>query len=118
MASANNVFAFEEIEADSGRDTTFICEEINKELEEYLLEKHIDADSTDSIFDVSENFTNHLYEDFDELIGEDSNKEHFIKALMHIFALLLNTKANTADKMKRIIKIAVEKTLKKWQGQK
>ena len=34
-----------------------------------------------------------------------------------IFALLLNTKVDTADKIKRILKIAIEIMLKTWQGQ-
>ena len=38
MASTNDLFGFEQIEADSGVDVTFIFEDINKELE-YLLEK-------------------------------------------------------------------------------
>ena len=50
MASTTNLFGFKQIEADNSVDTTFILEEINKELEEYLLEKSIDADSTDGIF--------------------------------------------------------------------
>ena len=37
---------------------------------------------------------------------------------MHILALLLNTKVDTADKIKRILKTAVEATLKTWRGQK
>ena len=32
-----------------------------------------------------------------------------------IFALLLNTRVDTADKIKRIIKIAIQTTLKIWQ---
>ena len=39
MASTNDLFAFEEIEAGSSIASTFIFEEINKELGEYLLEK-------------------------------------------------------------------------------
>ena len=39
----------------------------------------------------------------------------FIKALSKIFALLLNTNVNSVKKIKRIIKIAIETTLKVWQ---
>lgn len=89
---------------------TFIFEKINKEPKKYLLEKGIDADSTDGIFDFLETLTNHVQKDFDELLGEDTDKKQFIKALTHTFALLLNTKVETADKMKKILKIAVETT--------
>ena len=71
-----------------------------------------------SVFDFLEILSNQVQENFDELIGEDTNKKSFIKALMHIFALLLNTKVDTRNKIKRIIKIAIETTLKVWQTQK
>ena len=108
MVSTNNLFGFEQIEAYSGADATFILEEIHKELEEYLPEKSINADSTGGL----------PQEDFDELIGEDTDKKRFVKALTRIFAILLKTKVDTADKIKRILKIAVETTLKIWQGPK
>ena len=114
MASTQNLFSFEEIEADSVVDTTPIFGDINKELEEYLLEKSIDTYSTDGVFDFLEALSNRVQEDFDELIGEDTDKKRFIKALTRIFALLLNTKVDTADKIKRILKIVVETTLKIW----
>ena len=53
-----------------------------------------------------------LQEDFDEIIGEDNNKKHFIKSGMGIFALLLNTKVDTVNKIKRILKIAIKTMLK------
>ena len=46
MESTENLFGFEQIEVDSGVDTTSIFEEINKELEEYLLDKSANTDST------------------------------------------------------------------------
>ena len=85
--------------------------EINKELEEYMLEKSIETHSTDGVFDFLETLINQVQDNFDKLI-EDTNKKRFIKALMRIFALLLDTKVDTANKIKRIIKIAIEMTLK------
>ena len=92
MASSTNLFDFEQIEADSGVNPTLIFEEINKKLEEHLLEKSIDTDSTDGVFDFLETLSNQVRENFDELIGEDTDKKRFIRALARIFALLLNTK--------------------------
>ena len=115
MASGNDLFSLEQTEVEkSSVDTTHIFEEIHKEIKEYLTEE-IDTDSTDGVFDFLENLTNRLQEDFDELIGEDNDKKRFIKALTRIFALLLNTKVDTTDKIKRILKIAIETTLKIWQ---
>ena len=115
MASAAILFGLEQIEADSGADTTLIFKEINKELEEHLLEQSINTDSTDGVFDFLEALTNCVQEDFGELIGEGSDKKRFVRAL---FALLLNTKVDIADKIKEILKIAVETTLKTWREQK
>ena len=69
-------------------------------------------------FDFLESLSAKVQEEFDELPEGDSDKKRFIKALTDIFALLLNTKVDSTDKVKRILKIAVETTLKIWQGQK
>ena len=74
MASTQNLFSFEQIEAGSEVDPTLIFEEIDKELEEYLLEKSIDTDSTDGVFHFLEALSNRVQEDFEELIGEDTDK--------------------------------------------
>ena len=74
MASTQNLFSFEQIEAGSGVDATLIFEEIDKELEEYLLENSIDTDSTDGVFHFLEALSNRVQEDFEELIGEDTDK--------------------------------------------
>ena len=78
----------------------------------------MDADSTDIVFDFLESLTSGVQEDFDELIAQDTDEKRTIKALTRILALLFNTKVDTADKIKRILKISVETTLKIWQGQK
>ena len=114
--SSDNLFGLEQIEVDNKNfDTTRIFEVIHKEIGEYLT-REIDNDSTDGVFDFLKNLTNRLQEDFDELIGDDNDKKRFVKALTRIFALLLNTKVDTTDKIKRILKIAIETTLKIWQG--
>ena len=118
MTSITNLFGVKQIEGDSSFNLPLIFEEINKELEECLFEKSVHTDSTDDAFDFLEILSNQVQEDFDELIGEDTNKKRFIKTLMHIFALILNTKLDTKNKIKRIIKIAIETTLKVWRAQK
>ena len=119
MASASNLFELEQIEVkNTSVNAARIFEEIHKEIGDYLVGQGNDADSTDGVFDFLENLTSRLQEDFDKLIGEDSDKKRFVKALMCIFALLLNTKVNRVDKIKRILRIAVKTTLKIWQGPK
>ena len=98
-------------------DTPLIFEKIKQELKEYLLEQTVEADSTDGIFNLLDNLTNRGQEDFDEIIGDDKDKKRFIKSLTRIFTLLLNTKVDTVNKIKRILKIAIKTTLKLWSGQ-
>ena len=119
MASASNLFELGQIEVkNTSVNAARIFEEIHKEIGDYLVGQRNDADSTDGVFDFLENLTSRLQEDFDELIGEDSDKKRFVKALTCIFALLLNTKVDTVDRIKRILRIAVKTTLKIWQGPK
>ena len=60
-------------------DVSFLFEEIKREFGEILLEQQLEEDLTDGPFDFIENLTNRLQEDFDEIIGEDTDKKSFIK---------------------------------------
>ena len=97
-------------------DVPFLTKEMEKELKQYLLEQQVEGDSTDGPFGLIESLTNRLQEDFDEIIGEDNNKKSFIKSLTHIFALLLNKKVDSVNKIKVILKIVIKTMLKIWSG--
>ena len=43
--------------------------------------KILTLESTDNVFDFLETLTNRIQEEFEELIGEDSAKKRFIRAL-------------------------------------
>ena len=90
-------------------------EEINKEIEAFLAEKNNSSDSTDGVFDFLSLLSDSVQEKFDDPLSSDNDKKRFVKALSRIFALLLNTKVDTAERTKRIIKIAIETTLTIWQ---
>ena len=89
---------------------------ITNEVEQFIREENDNSYSTDGAFDALSDIAQSAQEDFDELIDVGSDKKKFIKALPQIFALLLNTNVNSVEKIKRIIKIAIETTLKLWQG--
>ena len=89
--------------------------EINKELKAFLSKENNDTDSIDGIFHFLSQISDFVQEEFDERLSGDSDKTRFVKAVTKIFALLLNTIIDTAEKFKRIIKIAIETTLKIWQ---
>ena len=71
-------------------------------------------DCTDGILDTLHNIEDSTREEFEELIGIESNKKTFVRNLRKLFTIPLNINYNTAEKIKRIIKIAIETTLKLW----
>ena len=114
---SDNLFGFPEQEKSSEADNKLIFEEITRELEEYLFRESDNADSTDSVLEALITISEQVQEEFDELLGEDTNQKRFLKSLSKIFASLLNTKVATAEKIKKIIKIALETTVKIRSGQ-
>ena len=100
-------------------DNALIFEEINRELETHLArESGSDQDSTDGVFDLLSSISDSIQEWFDQFFRGDNDKKRFLWALSRIFALLLNTKVDTAEKVKKILKTAIETTLKVWSGAK
>lgn len=93
----------------------YIIDTITEQLEGFILEE-VEAVAEDGLFNIVEEISIRLQENYEELIGEDTDKRHFIKSLTRVFALLLNTKVDTVDKIKKVLRIAVETTLKIWQG--
>ena len=93
-------------------DWARLLEEINKEIEAFLSRESYNKGPTDGVFDFLRKLSDSVQEEFEELLAGDSDKKKFVKELSRIFTLLLNTKVDTAEKIKRIIKIVIETTLK------
>ena len=117
MESTKNLFSFKQIDDRTNIDSTLIFEEIKKEVEDCLLRESEDTVSTDGVFDFLSTLSEKIQEEFDQLLDGNTNKKRFLRALTGIFALLLNTKVDTSEKIKKILKIAVETTIIIWQGQ-
>ena len=90
-------------------------EEINKELEEFLSRENNCNNTRDGVFDFPRDLQDSVQQELDKLLADDNDKKRFIMSLSRIVALLLNTKVDTAEKTKCIIKIAIETTLEIWQ---
>ena len=111
-----NDIEFKELNELVEYDGCLILEEITSNLEKYLKEESDDKDTTDGILDVITGLSETVTGEFEDLLEGDDDKKRFLKSLSKIFALLLNTKVGTADKMKRIIRLAIETTIKIWSG--
>ena len=101
LEASENFSGFPQIEANVSTDNTLIFEEITKELEAYLLRESDNSDLTDGVFETL-TLSEQVQEELDELLGEDTDKKQFLKSLSKVFALLLNTKVNTAEKKKSL----------------
>ena len=115
--SSKNLSGFSQIGTVTNVDTILIFEGIRKELEGYLLEQSDDTDSTDGVLDFLAALSDKIWEEFEELLDGDSDKKRFLMVLTRLFALLLNTKVDMPEKIKKILKIAIETTVKLWSGQ-
>ena len=56
---------------------------------------------TDGLLDVIAGLSKTVTAEFEDLLEGDDGKNRFLKSLSKIFALLLNTKVGTADKIKK-----------------
>ena len=98
-------------------DSLCLLQEIEKALGKNIFEEKTEGDSTDGALTFIENLTNNLQTEFDEIIGGDGEKKLFIRSLTKIFAILLSTRANSVEKIKNIIRIAVKTVIRLWSGQ-
>ena len=91
---------------------------MKKELKEFLLGQQFEGDSTEGAFDLLGNLTKDYKKILMKLLEETPKKKSMIRSLMRILTLLLNTKVDSVNKIKRILKIAINTTLRLWSGQK
>ena len=82
----------------------------------HLEEESSYTDAPNGIFDARTTLSDEVGGEFEELLDGDNDRKCFLKSLSKIFALLLNTKVGTADKIKKNIRIALETTIKIWSG--
>ena len=116
IEKSKNFFGFRQIEVCSEIDSTLIYEETTREIE-YLLGESDDTDSTDGIFDLLTKLSDQVQGEFEEILDSNDSKKRFPRALLKIFALLLNAKVGTTMKIIKILKIAIKTTLKIWSEQ-
>ena len=93
-----------------------LFEEIEQELSLKLFNNKNEGNSIDGPIDFIENLVNILQVEFDGILSENDDKKLLIRSLTKIFAILLSVKANSAKKIKQIVKLAINIILKIWSG--
>ena len=94
-----------------------IFQEIKQEVSQKLFNTENGDDSTDGPLNFIENLVNNLQTEFDKTLGENVDKRLFVRSLTKIFTILLSVKADSTEKIKQMIKIAINTFLKLWSGQ-
>ena len=89
-----------------------LFQEIDQELSLMLFNNKNEVDSTDGSLDFIENLVNTIQVEFDGMLSENNKKKLFIKSLTKIFTILLSVKADSTEKIKQIVKLAINMVLK------
>lgn len=89
-----------------------LFQEIEQELSLMLFNNKNEVDSTDGSLDFIENLVNTIQVEFDGILSENNKKKLFIKSLTKIFTILLSVKADSTEKIKQIVKLAINMVLK------
>ena len=93
---------FQEIEAD-------LCDRL-------MHSSSPEDDQTDGPLEFIQNIVENVRSDFDNFI-EDGDRKTFLKILTKIFAILLSVKADSTEKIIKIVKFSISKVLKTWSEQ-
>ena len=89
-----------------------LFQEIEQELSQKLFNNESESDFTDGPLDFTENLVKNLQAEFHETLGESGNKRLFIRSLTKIFTILLSIKADSTEKIRQIVKIAIDAVIK------
>ena len=89
-----------------------LFQEIEQELSQKLFNNESESDFTDGPLDFTENLVKNLQAEFDETLGESGNKRLFIRSLTKIFTILLSIKADSTEKIRQVVKIAIDAVIK------
>lgn len=71
------------------------------------------TDQTDGPLDFIKNIVDNVREDYEGFV-EDDSKKIVLRILSKIFAILLRVKADSAEKIIKIVKYAISTVLKTW----
>ena len=97
-------------------DQARVFHAISKEKEVFLAEQSKDKGETDGIFDFSSTISDPVQNEIDDLLSSDSGKKDLLRHCGEYPRYYLTQKSTLPKKKKkRIIKIAIEITLKIWQ---
>ena len=108
-----------EIKIVNAKEQVFISlfEEIEAELCDAILHSNSpEDDETDGAIEFIKNIVNTIKSKFKDIVIEEK-RQKFLNILTKIFPILLSVKADSAEKVIKIVKLAVSTVLKIWSEQ-
>ena len=70
-------------------------------------------DQTDGPLEFIQNIVDNVRSEFEEFL-EDGDKKKFLRILSKIFTILLSVKADSSEKIIKIVKFSISTVLKTW----
>ena len=95
-------------------DQTRLFHAISKEIEAFLAEQSKDKGETDGILDFLSTISDPVQNELDDLLSSDSGKKDLLRGFGEYPRYYSTEKSTLPKKIKKIIKIAIEITLKIW----
>ena len=119
VENADDLFEIEILNNNIGNQLPIsLFQEIEAELCERILRRsNPEGDETDGVLDFIKNIVDNVRSEFDGLI-EDGNRKKFLNILTKIFTILLSVKADSSEKIIKIVKLSISTVLKIWSEQK
>ena len=114
-----NLFEFGEHFSSLNELETFpnsLLKEIEFELFDNFIHTEVAGDQTDDAVEFIQNIIENVKAEID-LFLIDSDKAIFLHILTKTFTVLLSVKADTPEKIIKIVRIAISTILKKWSEQ-
>ena len=104
---------FTEIKTENSGLPTYLFEEIETELSNFITDESSPEDETDRAIEIIKNIVDNVRSEIENFV-ENEDLKKFLHVLTKVFTLMLNVKVDNTDKIIKIVKLAISSILKKW----
>lgn len=104
---------FTEIKTENSGLPTYLFEEIETELSNFITDESSPEDETDRAIEIIKNIVDNVRSEIENFVEIEDLKK-FLHVLTKVFTLMLNVKVDNIDKIIKIVKLAISSILKKW----
>lgn len=106
---------FTEIKTENSGLPTYLFEEIETELSNFITDESSPEDETDRAIEIIKNIVDNVRSEIENFVEIEDLKK-FLHVLTKVFTLILNVKVDNTDKIIKIVKLAISSILKNGQN--